>query len=144
MLQRIVLVAIFLLLVFPSGWDLVEATPSLALSDQNEAKDIVVNIKTRQFEPATVYLKSGQKTRLILRNRDAELHAFVPVSLFQNASLHVSGNGAPEFGSQGLLRVLLPSKGQTEILFVPHRPGTYPFWCDLPGHVMNGMVVVQE
>ena len=79
-----------------------------------------------------------------LRNQDVELHAFVPVSLFQNTTLQVSGNGAPEFGSGGLLRILLPSKGQTEILFVPRRPGNYPFLCDLPGHVMNGTVVVQE
>ncbi len=98
----------------------------------------------RQFDPSTVHLQSGKKVRLILRNQDVELHAFVPISLFQNATLHVSGNGAPEFGSQGLLRVLIPSKGQTEILFVPQQPGTYPFLCDLPGHVMNGTVVVQE
>jgi plastocyanin len=142
--QRISRRAMFCLLVIPFGWTLASAAPSLAPSDPHQARDIVVNIKTRQFEPDTLYLQSGEKIRLILRNQDVELHAFVPISLFQNATLHVSGNGAPEFGTQGLLRILLPSKGQTEILFVPERPGSYPFLCDLPGHVMRGTVVVQE
>ena len=134
----------FSFLGIPFGWTPASASPSLAPSDPHQARDIVVNIKTRQFEPAMVYLQSGEKIRLILRNQDAELHAFVPISLFQNSTVQVSGNGAPEFGSQGLLRILLPSKGQTEILFVPERPGSYPFLCDLPGHVMSGTIMVQE
>jgi plastocyanin len=142
--QRVAWIALTCVLVLPFGGNLASAAPSLAPSDPHQARDIIVNIKTRQFEPATVYLQSGEKIRLILRNQDVELHAFVPISLFQNATLHVSGNGAPEFGSQGLLRILLPSKGQTEILFVPQRPGHYPFLCDLPGHVMSGTVVVQD
>jgi plastocyanin len=142
--QLVLGIAMFRLLVIPFGWNLATAAPSLAPSDSHQARDVVVNIKTRQFQPDTLYFQSGEKIRLILRNQDVELHAFVPISLFQNATLQVSGNGAPQFGSQGLLRILLPSKGQTEILFVPQRPGSYPFLCDLPGHVMSGTVVVQE
>ena len=142
--QKIEWIAIIWLFILLFRWNPVGATPSLAPSDPNEARDIVVNIKSRQFAPDTLYLKSGEKIRLILRNKDVELHAFVPISLFKNTTLHVSGNGAPEFGPQGLLRILLPSKGQSEILFVPQHPGTYPFLCDLPGHVMRGTVVVQE
>ena len=142
--RRISWTIITLILGLPFGWTQAWSAPSLAPSDPHQARDIVVNIKTRQFDPPRVYLQSGEKIRLILRNQDVELHAFVPVSLFQNTTLQVSGNGAPEFGPQGLFRILLPSKGQTEILFVPQRPGNYPFLCDLPGHVMNGTVVVQE
>ena len=120
------------------------AGPSLAPSDSHPIRDHVINIKTRKFEPSILNLKIGEKARIILKNQDVELHAFVPLNLFHHETLHVSGNGAPEFGNQGLRRVLLPSKGQTEILFVPKRPGSYPFICDLPGHVMNGTVVVQE
>lgn len=136
--------AIFWLVVLFFGGEPALAAPTLAPSDPHVARDIVVNIKTRQFDPPTLSLQSGEKVRLILRNQDVELHAFVPLSLFQNATLQVSGNGAPEFGPQGLLRILLPSKGQTEILFVPERPGNYPFLCDLPGHIMSGKIVVQE
>ncbi len=142
--QRVSGIAMLGLLVIPLGWNLATAAPSLAPSDSHQAREVVVNIKTRQFQPDTLYFQAGEKIRLILRNQDVELHAFVPISLFQNATLHVSGNGAPEFGPQGLLRILLPSQGQTEILFIPQRPGSYPFFCDLPGHVMSGTVVVQE
>ena len=91
-----------------------------------------------------ISLQLGKKTRFILRNKDAELHAFVPVGLFHGSSHNVSGNGAPQFGKEGLVRVLLPSTGQTEILFTPEKAGNYPFFCDLPGHVMRGTIVVQE
>ena len=142
--RRVPRVVIVGLLGIPFGWTSATAAPSLAPSDSHKAREVVVTIKTRQFDPPTVYFQSGEKTRLILRNQDVELHAFVPVSLLQNTTLHVSGSGAPQFGPQGLLRILLPSRGETEILFVPDRPGNYPFFCDLPGHIMRGMIVVQE
>ena len=118
--------------------------PSLASADPKPETEVIVHIHTREFRPDTLSIRSGHKIRLILRNQDAELHAFVPVGLFLKTALNVSGNGAPQFGPDGLLRVLLPSNGQTEILFVPERPGSYPFFCDLPGHVMRGTIVVQE
>ncbi|WP_447969751.1 hypothetical protein [Nitrospira sp. M1] len=106
--------------------------------------DIIIDVKTRKFEPDRISLQLGQKTRIILRNKDAELHAFVPVGLLLGTTHNVSGNGAPQFGNKGLLRVLLPPIGQTEISFTPENTGTYPFLCDLPGHVMQGIIVVQE
>lgn len=141
---RVFGMAIFSLLSLPVGAGLTSAVPSLAPSDLQETKEVIVNIKTREFQPETISFRSGEKIRLILRNQDVELHAFVPISLFQNATLNLSGNGAPQFGTKGLLRVLLPSQGQTEILFIPQRPGIYPFFCDLPGHNMKGRVVVHE
>ena len=68
--------AIFWLMVLPFGGEPALAAPTLAPSDPHVARDIVVNIKTRQFDPATVSLQSGEKVRLILRNQDVELHAF--------------------------------------------------------------------
>ena len=117
---------------------------SLAASDSQHETEVVVHIKTREFRPDKISLRTGEKIRLIFRNEDAELHAFVPVGIFLNTTLNLTGNGAPQFGPDGLLRVLLPSNGQTEILFIADRPGQYPFFCDLPGHVMRGTIVVQE
>ena len=103
-----------------------------------------VRIHNRQFIPHVLHLRVGQKTRLILKNEDAELHAFVPDALFVRTNVQVSGNGAPQFGDWGFRRVLLPMLGQTELEFTPKEAGSFPFFCDLPGHVMNGTVVVEE
>lgn len=117
---------------------------SLDPSKEIPEHNVLISIKTRTFQPDHIRIPLGEKTRLILKNLDSELHAFLPVGLLTNTHLNIQGNGAPQFGKSGLIRVLLPSRGQTEIIFVPSKPGTYPFFCDLPGHVMRGNIVVQE
>ena len=118
--------------------------PSFSAPNPQQATEVIIDVKTRTFQPDMISLQLGEKIRFVLRNKDAELHAFVPVGIFLDTTLNVSGNGAPQFGKEGLLRVLLPSTGQTEILFTPKKAGNYPFFCDLPGHVMRGTIVVQE
>lgn len=121
------------------------ATPaSLAPAPDVQETDVTISIKSREFSPNTVSLTMGQKTRLVLKNLDTELHAFLPVGLMTGMHLNISGNGAPQFSEDGLVRVLLPTSGQTEIVFIPARPGTFPFFCDLPGHVMRGTIVVHQ
>ena len=121
------------------------ATPtSLALDPNLSTFEVTINIRSREFRPQTVTILVGQKTRLVLKNLDTELHAFVPVGLLADSHLTVSGNGAPQFAKEGFVRVLLPTRGQTDLVFTPARPGTYPYFCDLPGHVMRGIIVVNE
>ena len=104
---------------------------------------VVVHIENRRFLPNLISLRVGQPTRLILLNDDAELHAFVPTDLLAQTNVQVGGNGAPQFDDHGFYRVLVPSSGQAELLFSPKHVGSYSFFCDLPGHVMNGIVVVE-
>jgi len=118
--------------------------PSLPTSSGEQEEQILVQIRARQFIPATVTLHAGRKTKLVFENQDAELHAFVPVGLFIGVNLNISGNGAPEFGTEGFKRVIIPSAGRAEIRFVPEQPGTYPFFCDMPGHEMRATIVVEK
>jgi len=118
--------------------------PTLAPSSSEQDEQVVVQIRARQFIPATVTLHAGRKTKLVFENQDAELHAFVPVGLFVGVNLNISGNGAPEFGTEGFKRVIIPSSGRAEIQFVPEQPGTYPFFCDMPGHEMKATIVVEK
>ena len=121
------------------------ATPtSLTPAPNLEALEVIINIRSREFRPDSLTIAVGQKTRLVLKNLDTELHAFVPVGLLADSHVAVSGNGAPQFAKEGFVRVLLPTRGQTEIEFTPARPGTYPYFCDLPGHIMRGTIVVRE
>ncbi len=135
----VTIVFVFLL----GGMVIGSASTGLA-SDSIPPTDVIIDVKTRQFQPDIISLQRGKPIRFVLRNKDAELHAFVPIGLFHDTAHNVSGNGAPQFGKKGLLRVLLPSTGQTEIMFTPEKAGNYPFFCDLPGHIMRGTIVVQE
>ena len=121
------------------------ATPtSLTPIPNLEILEEIIHIRHRAFQPSELTIPVGQKTRLVLKNLDTELHAFVPAALLADSHVVVSGNGAPQFAKEGFVRVLLPTRGQTEIVFTPVRPGTYPYFCDLPGHVMRGTIVVRE
>jgi plastocyanin len=119
--------------------------PVTTLAPHNTEPDteVIVRIRARQFEPDPVMLHAGRRTRLVFQNHDVELHAFVPVGLFEGLHLNIDGNGAPEFGPEGFKRVIIPSEGRAEFRFVPERPGVYPFFCDMPGHEMKASIIVQ-
>lgn len=139
-----------IVLVILTGWVsgmtdmVVGAPPSLAPTDQHPETLKTISIKARQFSPSILHLRVGQKTRLMIHNSDAELHAFVPLGLLSRIALNITGNGAPEFSKEGLRRILLPSNGRAEILFVPKQAGTFMYYCDLPGHRMKGKIVVHD
>jgi plastocyanin len=133
--------AVVLLAVLATGASAAE--PSAPPSDTVPEDTILVKIRARTFEPSTIVLHAGRKTTLTFQNLDAELHAFVPLGLFSGVNLNLSGNGAPEFGVEGFKRVIIPSDGRAEFRFVPERPGTFPFFCDMPGHDMRGTIIVE-
>jgi plastocyanin len=117
--------------------------PTLSPSDTEPDTEVLITIRARAFEPATVPLRAGRKTKLVFHNLDAELHAFVPVGLLTGLNLNISGDGAPQFDAHGLKRVIVPSQGKAEIRFVPVRKGIYPYFCDMPGHEMSATIVVE-
>ena len=97
----------------------------------------------RAFAPETVTLRVGRPATLIIRNEDEDLHAFVPLLLFQRTNVLVGGNGAPEFNETGFARVLIPPHGRAELRFIPRTSGTFSYICDLPGHNMRAEIIVQ-
>ena len=97
----------------------------------------------RAFSPGVVTLKLGRPATLIIRNEDEDLHAFVPLLLFQRTNVQVRGNGAPEFNETGFARVLIPPHGRAELRFTPKTSGTFFYICDLPGHNMRAEIIVQ-
>jgi uncharacterized cupredoxin-like copper-binding protein len=97
----------------------------------------------RAFSPEVVTLKLGRPATLIIRNEDEDLHAFVPLLLFQGTNVQVRGNGAPEFNETGFARVLIPPHGRAELRFIPKTSGTFSYICDLPGHNMRAEIVIK-
>ena len=123
-------------------WAVDEALSAAQTAPVGE-QTVEVTIVARKFEPSVVTLEAGRKSALIFHNKDAELHAFVAPDLLKGVNLNVGGNGAPEFGPEGLKRVIIPSLGHAEIRFIPERPGRYSYFCDMPGHEMKATIVVQ-
>ena len=121
---------------------------SLVLASEPEvdtqAIRVDITIKARRFHPSPVSVPVGRPIMLVFHNEDVELHAFVPQQFLEHAPVHIDGNGAPQFGEKGFERVLIPSGGSEEIHFVPTAVGTFEYRCDLPGHQMIGMIVVEE
>jgi plastocyanin len=117
--------------------------PAAALSGDLDVDTITVEIHGRTFIPARVILHAGHKTSLQFRNHDTELHTVVAKELFLGVNLNLGGNGAPEFGPDGLNRVIIPPDGLAEIQFTPAGAGTFPYRCDMPGHDMRAVIVVE-
>jgi plastocyanin len=120
-----------------------DSPPVLSPNDVGSEEEVLVRIHGRKFLPPTARVHAGRKTKLVFKNEDAELHAFVPGTLFNGISLSVEGNGAPEFGEEGVRKVIVPGDGVAELRFTLRQPGRYPYICDMPGHEMRAMIVVE-
>ena len=108
------------------------------------APESEIVIRERTFIPAVISLTKDELVTLIIKNEDHDLHAFVPLLLFQGLNVMVTGNGAPEFNEAGFARVLIPPRGQAEIRFRPVTSGRFFYICDLPGHNMRGEIIVAQ
>ena len=136
------------------GLALLLATPTRSLSDiaeqvprarptETEVELVTVDIRARMFIPQYVHLHHARKTVLRFRNHDTELHTVVAKELFLGADLTVEGNGAQEFGPEGLKRVIIPPDGMIEFQFTPARTGIFSYLCDMPGHNMQAVILVE-
>lgn len=121
---------------------LLAAALSSVLATAAYAASAEIVASKRTFTPAVLSLQGGEPVTLVIRNEDEDLHAFVPLLLFQGVNVQISGNGAPEFNETGLARVLIPPHGTAELRFTPKQAGTFYYLCDLPGHNMRGAIEV--
>jgi plastocyanin len=120
----------------------VEQAPN-ALPTEIEVETVSIEIRSRMFIPAHVRLHHDRKTVLRFRNHDTELHTVAAKEFFFGVDFDVGGNGAPEFGPDGLKRVIIPPEGLIEFRFTPARTGTFSYLCDMPGHDMKAVIVVE-
>lgn len=147
------LICLALILATPakslSGVDLSTVTSgtveetSGSLPTEAEVEAVTVEIRSRMFSPQHIQLHRNHKTVLRFRNHDTELHTVAAKELFLSPDLNIGGNGAPEFGPDGLKRVIIPPDGVIEFQFTPTRTGTFPYLCDMPGHDMKAVMTVE-
>ena len=120
----------------------VEQAPD-ALPTEIEGETVTVEIRSRMFIPQQVHLHHDRKTVLRFLNHDTELHTVAAKEFFFGVDFDMGGNGAPEFGPDGLKRVIIPPEGLTEFRFTPARTGTFSYLCDMPGHDMKAVIVIE-
>lgn len=125
------------------GLALMLATPTFASPTEFEMESVTVEIRSRVFIPQQIHLQKGRKAVLRFRNHDTELHTVVAKELFLSDDLNLGGNGAPEFGPEGLKKVIIPPEGLIEFQFTPARTGAFSYLCDMPGHNMQAEIVVE-
>lgn len=79
-----------------------------------------------RFDRAEIRAKVGETVTLRLDNRDSGVHSFDIDELNVHAPMPVSQSGLA--------------------MFTPARPGTYTFYCAVPGHQasMNGKLIVEQ
>lgn len=120
----------------------VEQAPD-SLPTEIEGETVTIEIRSRMFVPLHVHLHHDRKTVLRFRNHDTELHTVASKEFFLGVDFDVSGNGAPEYGPDGLKRVIIPPDGLIEFRFTPARTGTFSYLCDMPGHDMKAVITVE-
>jgi uncharacterized cupredoxin-like copper-binding protein len=96
-------------------------------SDASKAATVVapdgpkleVSAKEFGFTPATLTMKAGQPTDIVLKNDGSIEHDF---------SVDAAGFKLP-----------VPASGTGDLPLTIAKPGTYPFHCSVPGHEGAGM-----
>jgi uncharacterized cupredoxin-like copper-binding protein len=99
--------------------------------------DLVVVAREFEYAPASLALTAGEATVLALTNKGSIEHDFTIQAIpLEGAAAH---DARPSADGDPVLR-LRAQPGQTTTLeFTPTEPGTYEFFCKLPGHRSAGM-----
>jgi uncharacterized cupredoxin-like copper-binding protein len=101
-----------------------------------------VEAKEFTFSPANLEVTAGQPVKLTLRNTGTLEHDFSVAELPMEGEAEVSGgmdHDMDDATAEPELHVATAAKGSATLEFTPTKPGTYEFWCTVPGHKAAGM-----
>jgi uncharacterized cupredoxin-like copper-binding protein len=104
---------------------------------------VTVVAENTEFTPGEIAVNSGQEVTLDLENRDAFEHDLQVDGL--DVEVIEGGTDRPEHGGEhgsdaGVLAVHTGGNEKASITFMASTPGTYEFYCTIPGHKESGMV----
>jgi uncharacterized cupredoxin-like copper-binding protein len=102
------------------GWAIGRFLPVSTASSGNIAADVTLTSDAMRFEQTQITLSANESTTLLLANRDMFAHAFDIDAL----DIHIA----------------MPRHSQVPVTFDALEPGTYTFYCGIPGHRDAGMV----
>jgi uncharacterized cupredoxin-like copper-binding protein len=110
-------------------------------STEVQALDVVAS--GMRFEPSSLEVMAGQPVRLTLTNNDALEHDFSIKEFPVEGSVQSDGHAGHDISNEAEradLHVGAATNASGTIEFTPSKPGTYEFYCAVPGHKEAGMV----
>ena len=107
-------------------------------------KEIVVKAEALKFTPTTIEAIAGQPVKLTFQNADSLDHDFsimeFPMAMASATQAPIAGHDMGNMGGLEPELHMAALMGQTVALeFTPTKPGTYEFFCTVPGHKEAGM-----
>jgi uncharacterized cupredoxin-like copper-binding protein len=96
------------------------------------------------FEPKTIEVTAGEPVKLMLQNTGALEHDLSVLEFPMEGTAEETGGSGHDMGhSEGeapQLHVAALGGQSATLEFTATKPGTYDFWCTVPGHKEAGMV----
>lgn len=142
-MKSLVTSAFVLSLVFLSSSAVFAERPdfakALAGADWSKMETVTVTMSEYAFSPATIVLKDGAPTRLVLKNTGKEAHYFVAEQFFRKiATRKVQGSDGEIKAPYFTALEVYPGK-MLEWFLVPRQKGVYDLLCTVKGHAEHGM-----
>ncbi len=94
------------------------------------------------FTPSTVTLTVGQPVQLTIVNEGAighDLKSDIPIADLTYQQADNPPDEQQENSEDAVLDIDYAVGHSAQVTFVPTQPGTYVFYCDVPGHREAGM-----
>jgi uncharacterized cupredoxin-like copper-binding protein len=108
----------------------------------NDGQRLTVEAQDLAFSPTALEVTAGDPVNLTLQNNGALEHDFSIMEFPMEGEAEETGGMDHDMGegSEEPELHIAAGAGQSAMLdFTPSKPGTYEFWCTVPGHKEAGM-----
>ncbi|MBI3361491.1 MAG: cupredoxin domain-containing protein [Chloroflexi bacterium] len=116
---------------------------------QSGPNTVALKAEALKYNPATIEVTAGQPVTLMFQNADSVEHDFsimeIPVEMSATAET-MAGHDMGSMTSDPQLHMAAKTGQSAALQFTPTKPGTYEFFCTVPGHReagMKGTLIVQ-
>lgn len=115
--------------------------PAKALAGANwaAADTVTVTMSEYAFSPATVTLRAGAPTRLVIRNGGKAHHYFVAEEFFRKIATRKIQSSDGEVKAPRFSAVEVYAGKSIDWYLVPLEAGEFDLVCTVPGHAGRGM-----
>jgi uncharacterized cupredoxin-like copper-binding protein len=106
--------------------------------------EITLEAANLRYQPATLEVTAGQPVKLTFRNNDTVDHDFsileIPMVAMVATPEPMAGHDMGSMTTDPQLHMAARMGTTNSLEFTPTKPGTYEFFCTVPGHKEAGMV----